>query len=87
MASVFSTNKAKLYIVKFQGDYSYLSATVVDKVGTKACTLFFTSLNEAVCKLGVGAGASTTVDGDAYYLVLKNSAGNNVFKQGFYRFF
>lgn len=83
----FSTVDAKLYIAKFQGDYSYLSATVVDKNGAKACTLIFTGLNEAVCKLDVGAGASTTVAGDAYYLILKNAAGNNVFKEGFTRYF
>lgn len=59
----------------------------MDSDNKVACKLIFTSLNEAVCKLDVGAGAAVDKNGSPYYLVLKNAAGNNVLKHGFYRFF
>lgn len=67
----FSTVSAKLYIASFQGDFSYLAGTVVDDKGVEACKLFFTSLNEAVCRLDAGATEAAQTQ---YYLILKNAA-------------
>ena len=53
---VFSTALAQLFIAKFEGDYSYMTITVVDKTtGALKCTLVWTALNEAVCKLAQGS--------------------------------
>lgn len=50
-----------------------------------ACKLFFTSLNEAVCKLDIAANTPAT--GVSFQLVLKNAAGNVAFKYNFARYF
>lgn len=80
----FSTVKAQLFIAKFQGDYSYLTGTVIDAKGVVACKLLFTSLNEAVCKL---RNSATTPTAEDFFLVLKNAAGNVVLKHAFARTF
>lgn len=80
----FSTVDAKLFIAKFQGDYSYLVGTVVDASNAVACNLFFTSLKEAVCKLRNTTIKDTPED---FFLVLKNAAGNVVLKHAFTRMF
>lgn len=54
--------------------------------GSVACKLFFTSLNEAVCKLDISATATADA-GTPYQLLLKNAANNVVIKQSFTRYF
>ena len=50
-----STVDAQLFIAKFRDDYSHLAVTVVDKhTGALMCTMMWTNLNEAVCRLGEG---------------------------------
>ena len=75
---ILSTTASKLFIAKFEGDYSYLTVTVVDKtLLTTNCTMVWTSLNEAVCSLTAGE----------FVLFGKDSQGKVVIRYPFTREF
>lgn len=75
---LFYTAKNQLFIAKFEGDYSYLTVTVVDKtLLTTNCTMVWTSLNEAVCSLAAGE----------FVLFGKDSKGKVVIRYPFTRTF
>ena len=75
---LFSTVHAQLFIAKFEGDYSYLTISVVNKTsGTVSCTMIWTSLNESICSLPVGE----------FILYGKDSKGKVVIRYPFVRSF